>query len=449
MPTSPLEQLNESQELLTKAFIRNIDTFLSRWITIGSLYDPRAWDAALAHNPQNADLMLNDAYVASLLQERIAPLPALPWSVVADDDSFADDADYVTACVEKLPRWSQFVDYLAHACWYGKYGSQLRWGWTECKGQRSYIPLAHEPVHGDKFLWDWTDEENAGVMISTQSRGLYPADSVYMSQLGPMLKLNRPSWRAEFVIHTHRIIDADYFKPQQGARIHGFGLRSAAYWCWNLRNEVLQWVFNLMSKVGLTGILIIWYEEGNKTAEANAQNAAEQAKHDTVLLLSRPISTNLREAWGVQHIPIDMSGVGELQKMVDDYFQRQMERLIVGQGMSGGQDNDNGLGGSGRAKLAKNTKDNLTRYDCLALGDTLTSDLVGPICRLNRPQALGHLRFHFNLPDDDETRPAKIKDALAIGLKVAEKDAYAAFGLRKPKDGEPTIGGVQQGEGNV
>jgi len=120
--------------------------------------------------------------------------------------------------------------------------------------------------------------------------------------------------------------------------------------------------------------------------------------------------------WGVDHFPAQYGGVEALQRMIQDYFEHHMERLIVGQTLSAGTEGG-GLGGTGVAKLHEDTKFQLLQFDADNLAETLTDDLVGPMLRLNVPNADFGIRFEFNVesPDNADKMEAVAK-AVSMGV---------------------------------
>ena len=211
----------------------------------------------------------------------------------------------------------------------------------------------------------------------------------------PGLRLAKQNWRDQFIIHTHEVDDADYFEGEMAGAVHGVGLRNWIYWAWWLRDEMLSWAVDFMKKIGTLGLLVFWYELGNKTAKSEAELNAKRASKDVALVMGRPSGRNRPPGASIIS-RAHYEGVEALQRMIQDYFEHHMERLIVGQTLSAGTEGS-GLGGTGVAKLHEDTKFQLLQFDADNLAETLTDDLVGPMLRLNVPNADFGIRFEFNV----------------------------------------------------
>ena len=130
-----------------------------------------------------------------------------------------------------------------------------------------------------------------------------------------------------------------------------------------------------------------------------------------------------------------------MQRMIQDYFEHHMERLIVGQTLSAGTEGG-GLGGTGVAKLHEDTKFQLLQFDADNLAETLTDDLVGPMLRLNVPSADFGIRFEFNVesPENADKMEA-VSKAVSMGVTFKMDEVRELTGMSRPEEGEETIGG--------
>ncbi len=410
--------------------------------TVWKTYSYR-WDEALRHLPQNALAMRRDAYIRSLLQERKLPTVNRTWQLKPDDPADGRQmqaADLLTRCIKQTKRWRRFLAYLMEAAWYGRYASQVTWVQrplgTGRTGRTGWVIGKHKPVNGDKIQYAWDDTPI--VFINQSGAGRYPPEFVVYTDRVPGLKLAKQNWRDQFIIHTHEVDDADYFEGEMAGAVHGVGLRNYIYWAWWLRDEMLSWAVDFMKKVGTLGLLVFWYELGNKAAKQEAEHNAKRASKDTALVMGRPSG---REAttWGVDQFPSSPAGVDALQRMIQDYFEAHMERLIIGQTLSSNSEG-NGLGGAGVAKLHEDTKFQLLRFDADNLAETLTDDLVRPLLRLNVPDADFGIRFEFNVesPENADKMDA-VSKAVAMGVTFRMDDVRELTGMGKPGEGEERV----------
>lgn len=407
----------------------------------GHLYSFR-WDEAMRDNPQNALAMRRDAFYLSLLQERWAPTINLQWQAEVDDDRDPKQKvvrDAVNRLWRETPDKINLVGWLLWAGWYGRSGQQGVWdrqqtgllGWT-----------AHEPVNGDSIQYQW--DGTPCVLVSHRTAQKYqqtdPEAVIRSSDRGAfVLRLYRPEYRKRFVIHQHAREAADYFEGEMSGGAHGVGLRSWLYWSGWMRTEVIGWMVSFMQSTGMMDLLIFNFADGSASGEASAIANAKKISGKLVLLVPR----DPREKFpAVEQISMNVAGVQVLRELVSDYYERHAERLVVGQSMSAGADNESGLGGSGRAELAKDTKYQLCKTDAMRLAETLSRDYIAHAVKFNFPWADFPVRLAPVLQDPDEEKKvdAGVK-LIQAGVEIEEGEFRKAGGYSDPRPGEKTIGG--------
>lgn len=450
MPSDVVELLSGSDEAKPRdgfgegsepgKVVPHVLTFAQILNTVAKTYSYR-WDEALRNLPSNALAMRRDCYIRSLLNERKFPTAQLEWQIEVDNEKDANQKlvkDGLTKMVKRIKRFTRFRLYLLEATWYGRYGSQGKWAREAVGGEALWTFTRHKPVNGDKIQYAWDDTPAVAVgAIAAQN---YPKEYIRYTDRFPVLMLARPEWRRQFIIHTHEVDDADYFEGEMAGAVDGIGLRSQIYWAWWLRDEMLGWAVDFMQKVGTLGLLIFWYEEGNAAAKAQAKQNAQEASTKVALVAPRPAG-NDKQTWGVEHIPASTGGVEALQSMIVDYFERHIERLVIGQTLSAGTEGS-GLGGTGVAKLHAETKYQLLKFDAQNLDETLTDDLVEVGKQLNYPWADFPVRFKSNLPDPDAADKLEAVTKVWDRLAFVADDVRGLTGMRKPAEDEETIGGA-------
>lgn len=423
----------------------HVTTFAALLNQFSRSYSYRS-DEALKNNAANARYMRNDAFYRALLQERLLPTARRKWKIEVDnpdDPRQKEVQEGLTACVKGIPYFARMRYNLLDAEWYGRYGVQGTWERNpdvrDEAGNALYTFCRPQPVNGDKIQFQW--DGTPAVMVSQQHK--WPEGSIIYGDRAPMLKLHRPEWRRQFVIHKFNPEDADYFDGDMAGAVNGVGLRSMIYWSWWMREEMLGWCVDFMQKVGTLGLLVFWYEDGNKAAEKKAEDNAKSASNRAAFVMPRPGGKSDMPPGGVEQIAPQTGGIEALQDMIANYWERHQERLIVGQSMSGGkhEGNGEGLGGTGMSEFARDTKYQILAYSAENLDETLTADLVTVAKRLNYPDADFPARFKSVVPDPEAAE--KLKNALALldRVAVAVPDVYEMAGLRQPDPGEPTIGG--------
>lgn len=427
-------------------------TFSSMYNMASRIYSYR-WDEAYRAGRENANAMLRDAYFRSLLQERLKPLRR--WKVdieaISHDPNAGPNPEAEQIRQLLLGAYNQTAKsgrqryYLGMAIWYGRYGSQVRWERKNINGHSLWCTPEHAPVNGDKIQYDWAG--HYGIMIQPQVKNDYP--DVRIADAGaPVLMLSRQDIRDRFIIHTYDLEDADYWEADKAGRVAGIGLRDYCYWGWWLRDELIGWLMDFMEKVGSLGVMLFFYQEGSSEGKRRAEESARAVGNGNALAV--PVPKNDPRAGGVELIPANTSGSQFLTEMISDWFERHIERLIIGQSMSGGKDSGDGLGGTGRAEFAKDTKFQLLASDAEDLAETLTTDWLNPCQRLNNLGYGKHeFKFVLRVPDPEaKEKLAAVHTATSFGVEFEEDEVRELTGLQKPRPGVKTIGG-QQGMGGM
>lgn len=418
-----------------------------------------AFDEALRNSPQNALSMRRDGAIMALLQERQVPVANAKYHLEPEqpEDPYQQSiSDQLTDIVNAIPRFSRFRLQLLEAVWFGRYGNQYAVGKRQVKGQTRFTVLNHQPVHGDKFVYRW--DGTPGILISQLYSANYGGNLtgltanytdalrrkggvVLPTDRGMALFLETPQWRDRFAIHMHVAEDADFTEPELAGGIYGTGLRSRVYWLWWLRQEVLSWLIDYLARVGAGGLTLVGFEYGNAGSYEQAKSVAEQLETGNVILVPKPIGDEKLSAT-IERLEPSQAGSQVIMEVVQTFFDAWLERLIVGQSMSGGADNESGLGGSGRANFAADTKNQLLQMDAEALDECITEQLIQPLKRWNFPNATFKVRFKTDLskPNPKDLLEAA-KTIVDMGGEVIAEEVMEIAGLSMPEPGDETLGG--------
>jgi hypothetical protein len=263
------------------------------------------------------------------------------------------------------------------------------------------------------------------------------------------MMLTRKDMRRRFIIHKYNIEDADFWEGDMAGRVGGIGLRDYCYWAWWLRDEMISWLVTFMEKAGSMGILLFYYQSGSAPAKAKAEQSAREVGGGNALAI--PVPAGDPRVGSVELIAANTGGAQFLVDAISDWFERHIERLIVGQSMSGGKDAGDGLGGTGRAEFAKDTKFQLLLSDAKDLAETLTYDWLHQVQELNN-LGWGKYEFRFELcvPDPEaKDKLAAVQTATSFGVDFEKDEVRELTGLRKPRPGVETVGGQQPGMGGI
>ncbi len=422
------------------------------------------FDEALKHSKTNALAMPRDAFLMGCLQERMLQLAELKCHLKPENEKDSRQKEVARGltdiCVGGCDRWIQFKMQLAWATWYGRYGNQLAWMPKSINGKKRLAVTTHSPVNGDKiqFGWDgvprvfvnymWINEhapkgspshkwienydEKAALMQKDN-----PAKPVIIGERAPMLVLKDPLWRERFVIHKHLCIDADYFDGEMAGGLHGVGLRSMVYWFFHLRDEMIGWAINHLQKIGVGGILMFYYDEGNADAQEQAEKAAADAGERYALAMPRPRGQS-KDVSMFDYMPFNEAGVTSMTQVIQDYFERHIERLMIGQTLSS-KPAGGGLG-DGTASLHSDTKHKILMFDAINLQDTLNSDYIPVAKKWNYPKADFNVYLTFEIPDPDAETKLKLGQIIvAVGGEVKADDMLGPAGFEKPEPDDVTF----------
>ena len=413
-------------------------------------------DEAMRDNFVAARAMRRDAFLLGLLEERILPTINREWTLEVDDDRDPEQQyvrDGLSRIVKSIKNFDAMKRALLDAVWFGRAG--VGWAFARQEEVDNLWGLGKwDPVHGDSVQFSF--DGHPCILMDAQTAGWYSShgakygppgvgDLVPTDRGGTALQLHRPTWRERYAIHQHILQKADYFEGEMAGSVQGLGIRGQVYWHYVVRSDALTWMLAYMQAVGQMDLLVFNYPAGNAAAEARAIQNAQKVIGKAAIACPRSPTQN----WpAVEQIPMNSAGLQALQKLVADYFDRHIERLIVGQSMSSGADKGTGLGGTGRAQFAQATKDEILVYDCNRLDQTLTHDLIKPLKKYNFPWAKFPVRFKSVLPDleaQEKVMSGKVLVSLGIPIKADELRNAAGYG--RPEPGDDVVGAPQQGPG--
>jgi len=409
------------------------------------------FDEAMRDNFVNARAMRRDAFIRGLLEERILPTINRKWQLEVDDDKHPDQKlvrDSLYKIVQATPQFDAFKRALLDAVWFGRAGAQ----WSNVRNaevDNLWTLRQWDPVHGDSI--QYTFDGKPAILLDAMTAGWYATNGATRGPFGDLrptdrggtaLVLQRPYWRDRFAIHQHMREKADYFEGELAGSVQGLGLRGLVYWHYVIRTEALTWMLTYMQAVGQMDLLVFNYPQGDADAKQNAMMNARKIIGKAAMACPRNPTGN----WAaVEQIPMNDAGLKALHDLIADYFDRHIERLIVGQSMSSGADNESGLGGTGRAEFARATKDEILVYDTNRLDETITTDVLRPLKRANFPWANFPVRYKSVMPD------LEAKDKVASGetliknrVPIKMDEFREAAGYSRPEKGDELVPGEQQ-----
>ena len=406
------------------------------------------FDEAMRSSRQDALIMENDCFLMGLLQERKLAVASLKWHLDVPDakDPRQDHvAKALTRLIEQTPYFYSLRYSLLDAIWYGRQGVQVQWDWTGHEGRRALCVRDWRPVVGDKI----GHQQDGTPYILGHSAEIQdlPGAEVITTTRGMAVRINR-NWRDRFLFHRHEVKDADFFAAERAEAVHGLGVRSVVHWLNFLKLEHLSRVVDYMDRVGL-GITLWYYDASNPEAKDKALEAAREQSDRTNLIVPRwPDSKQP----AVERVEVPTAGVEVLNALVE-VIDGYIERYVVGQSMSGGADDEDGLGGTGRAEFARNTKDQIRNWDAANFDDSMTGTADQPSLAWmlqahtfpeTLPGPLNPQGFRCRYVSQvDKPNPEKqlqaAKTVVDMGASVKADEVRAMAGLSKPEQGDEVL----------
>lgn len=407
------------------------------------------WDEAYRRSRADALAMRRDDGMMRLLRERQMPTEQMPWHVEVKDvkgQRLPAIEKHCTTLIEHIADLEQYDRAMLEGIWYGRAGSRQSWGRTP----HGITVVSHDPVNGDKIQHTFEGIPQIMIHGATPDEDLavgtpQEATTLWVNQ-SRVLQLDKPYWRDRYCIYYHDCVDSDFFEADLAGARHGIGVRSFLYWNWWLSQELQASVMEFMQRVGL-GITILRYEGGNPAAEAAAQKYAAQGNALDTWLVWPDFSGDVKIAKPVERVETPTAGAEVLRGLIE-YFDARKEKFVVGQSMSADHKGSGGLGGSGAATFAQDTKQQLIKSDCSRMGSAKTRDLLGPMLRYNYPgqQYFGLLKYDVDTPEPESVMEAVTK-ACSVGVTFKMDEVRSLIpNMTKPEPGDETVGGQQQGQ---
>lgn len=442
--------------------MRHVETFLNRFTSLSGVY--RDYDEALLDSRDNARFMRNDVGIRECLDSRQRSVAMLGWHIEPEDSSSADQREFCQMLERICRRISHFTEYrrnCLHAIWYGKYGIQHRWGNQQIDGKSVCMPTPRhqddwgwQPLHGDKLVFrqnrlvdrcvDGAYDGQLGIRVGSSYRagdvisGRWRVESTEFG-LGYFLS---PAERRLILVHKHQIEDAPFEDGLRAGSIYGVGIRSVIYWEWVQKQETMSFLMEFLER--MAGGIQVWkYPQGNAQAHDEARAAAEAYNSGQEHILLVPVPTADTGQFGVDVIDPGFQGVETLHALLTEYFGHRIKRYILGQVLSSESD-ATGLG-SGVAQLHSQTLLQILKSDATALEETLTSDLLESLIRINvqkgiwaEPKFRPRFVIETDVPDVEKKLDAWTK-MIDRGLQFRLSDLYGLVGASAPGDADPVL----------
>jgi excisionase family DNA binding protein len=406
-------------------------------------------DQAVRDSQTNAQIMERNLSIMEPLQSRLLSACQMPVTVVPDDQRDKAKMKYASELqkiIENIPNFFKYKWALMQAIWYGRAGVQNIYSWDFSEGYKRLIVKDWVPVHGDNLVYKFDSPAvglRVGVASGNQGGGtkeLYvePAD---FSRVHPLSEHEREA----HVIHTHLLLAGTFLDPYAGGNVKGTGIRNVIYWTWYLQNQCLAMLVEYLERAGL-GMTIVTYQAGNPEDQNIAQQIAQAQSFNNVITWPRWPGQSKDGQNEIYRIEPTLAGVQNFMTLINDYWNGEMRRYIVGQD-STSKPVSTGLG-SEIAAVQESTFFRLVKMDCLNLEETLTRELLHVIMKYTFPELPLHqfkVKINTNKPDSKEYMEG-VKSFIEIGGSVIESEVRQTLGLTEPTAEDKVLGGKSQDE---
>ncbi len=400
-------------------------------------------DEALRDSFQNARNMRRDPDIRGPLEARQLATAELPWHLEPEqpkDPYQKRVCDEITADIKAVPSFLRFKRWLLEAIWFGKSATQNLYAFRNVHGKMRLRMIDWEPVNGDTLLRRY-DTKQWGVYVGNRNT-FGPGTREVKTEPGDRQWAHflTATEREAFCIHRHLIEAGDFYEPDVGANaINGVGIRSILYWFHYQKAELMGWLMTHCQRSGL-GLNVWYFEQGNDASEKKVREAAEAQQNDLNILFPR--SHDGKGGAGYERIEPNATGVDNLMRVANDYFNARIKEFILGQTATS-EATPSGMN-SNVAEVHQNTFQRIVEFDAQGLSECLTTDLVAIFKKWNHPEADFDVRFVIDVEQPD---PEKYLDAVEkfvnLGGEADEADVREKLGLPVPDEGAKVLRGNQ------
>lgn len=389
------------------------------------IYEP---SPALTKDPNIYEKLMLDAVIYHAVQQRRHMVAGHKWLCKPASESPADKlwAAICEQLIKKIRNFNGALFNLANAIFVGS-----TYGMIE--GERKWLTL----IDGKPRNW----------FVPQSIRDV----SKFRFKPSPKrVNENTPEERIELEWQIHNIARDQYeplehpecfikhiYDDNEGSLGFGRGLVDAMFYYWRAKELVMT------ENVGA----IERWAQGMIIAKIDGSREASTGKTNAALLTN--VLEELQKHRGRHILGIDkldeievIDGPGEGWQMATgmrDYLDNALRTLVLGASLPTGGGTE---GGSyAMAAVQENSTEMLVRYDRQILGQSISSDLIGLLRRLNQPQMMEMGIAHAENPEfvieDEKTVDPKVRADIILGfvgagIPLVEDEVYTPAGFTPP-----------------
>jgi phage gp29-like protein len=455
-----------------RLLLSTTDTFINNYSSLASVY--RNPDEAMIDSHYNARAMLTDVGTRECIESRMRSVALLNWHIEPENDKSDSQVEFcglLEKVVRRITHFTKYREACQWAIWYGKYGMQHRWGVQIVDGKSIYMPTPRhqddpgwQQINGDKLVF--RQRMASGNMPPGGYEGQLGIRVGYRYSIGDIIRgrwtvegpetyspiqatdfglayFLTPGERRLMLVHKHKPEDAAYEDGLRAGSVYGLGIRSAIYWEWKQKQETMAFMMEFIER--MAGGIQIWrYPTGNQQAFDATKEAATNYNSGQSHALLVPVPPGDIGQYDVTVHEPGFGGIEILQSVIHEYFSHRIKRYILGQILSSESD-ATGLG-SGVAELHQDTLLQILKYDAINLEETLTSDLLLSIIRINVDRGVWAdpgFRPKFAIETESSDSEKVLEGWMALldrGLKFRKKDLYDLVGAAAPTPEDDVLG---------
>ena len=420
--------------------LAHVSTYAAQLGNSARAYSQR-FDDAMKYSRLDADRMRLDPIIAPCLDIRAFTTSLLTWSVVPEDESDPDqkkNCDELTRIIKRTPRFVEGLRWLLYdGIFSGRSALCARFGWGV---DRRWQCTGFRPVLGDKLAFKWDGSTGLSVnLVSVHDKDKHLIDFL---DLTPVYWLT-PDERECMIVHRQFAEDTDYMRWQSAGSIHGVGLRQKLYWVWKLKQDIWKMGLDFLQWFA-RGLMVYYFDSGNDEHLKAVKYWVEHQDGNSAMLF--PVLPTKAGQVPTIKSPVERFDVGTaspafLQQLLTTYFD-ELEKFIILHQIGTTSAMSTGLG-SGQSQAHETTFDAVVKMDALMLGESLTQDFLGPLCRANFP-GMPLPRFSFNIDTPNVQQTIDTAEAIVnMGGSVSQELLEEAGGFSKPKQTDTILGGPQ------